>query len=81
MISGNKRGLTPTMKRELKRRSAIEPMIGHAKNDGSSAETTSSAPTAIRSTRSSPRPGTTSVSSSRVWRVFWSDSSALSRVS
>jgi hypothetical protein len=34
MISGNKRGLTPTMKRELKRRSAIEPMIGHAKNDG-----------------------------------------------
>ena len=34
MISGKKRGLTPTMKRELKRRSAIEPMIGHAKNDG-----------------------------------------------
>ena len=34
MISGNKRGLTPTMKRELRRRSAIEPMIGHAKNDG-----------------------------------------------
>ena len=34
MISGSKRGLTPTMKRELKRRSAIEPMIGHAKNDG-----------------------------------------------
>ncbi|MGH1482874.1 MAG: IS5 family transposase [Geminicoccales bacterium] len=34
MISGRKRGLTPTMKRELKRRSAIEPMIGHAKNDG-----------------------------------------------
>ena len=34
MLSGNKRGMTPTMKRELKRRSAIEPMIGHAKNDG-----------------------------------------------
>ena len=34
MLSGNKRGLSPTMKRELKRRSAIEPMIGHAKNDG-----------------------------------------------
>ncbi len=34
MISCSKRGLTPTMKRELKRRSAIEPMIGHAKNDG-----------------------------------------------
>ena len=34
MIVGQKRGLTPTMQRELKRRSAIEPMIGHAKNDG-----------------------------------------------
>jgi hypothetical protein len=34
MLSGNKRGLTPTMKRELKQRSAVEPMIGHAKNDG-----------------------------------------------
>jgi len=34
MLSGHKRGLTPTMRRELKRRSAIEPMIGHAKNDG-----------------------------------------------
>ena len=34
MLSGHKRGLTPTMKRELKRRSAIEPMIGHAKCDG-----------------------------------------------
>ncbi len=34
ILSGRKRGLTPTMKRELRRRSAIEPMIGHAKNDG-----------------------------------------------
>ena len=34
MLSGHRRGLTPTMKRELKRRSAIEPMIGHAKCDG-----------------------------------------------
>ena len=34
MISGDKRGLAPTMKRELKRRSAIEPMIGHTRNDG-----------------------------------------------
>ena len=34
MLSGQRRGLTPQMKRELKRRSAIEPMIGHAKNDG-----------------------------------------------
>ena len=34
MLSGQRRGLTAQMKRELKRRSAIEPMIGHAKNDG-----------------------------------------------
>ena len=33
-ISGRRRGLTPTMKRELRRRSAIEPMIGHMKTDG-----------------------------------------------
>ena len=34
MLSGHSRGLTPTMKRELRRRSAVEPMIGHAKTDG-----------------------------------------------
>ncbi len=34
MLSGRKQGLTPRMKGELRRRSAIEPMIGHAKNDG-----------------------------------------------
>jgi IS5 family transposase len=33
-ISGRKRGMTPQMKRELKRRSAIEPVIGHMKADG-----------------------------------------------
>ena len=33
-ISGQKRGLTPQIKRELKRRSAIEPVIGHMKHDG-----------------------------------------------
>jgi len=34
ILSERKRGLTPQMKRELRRRSAIEPMIGRAKNDG-----------------------------------------------
>ena len=34
ILAGHRRGLTPTMRRELKRRSAIEPMIGHAKTDG-----------------------------------------------
>src|SRR5918995_724377 len=33
-IAGQRRGLTPTIKRELRRRSAIEPMIGHMKADG-----------------------------------------------
>ena len=34
MLSGQKRGLRPQMKRELKRRSAIEATIGHMKTDG-----------------------------------------------
>ena len=29
-----KRGVTPRLKRDIRRRSAIEPMIGHMKNDG-----------------------------------------------
>src|SRR3954464_6397472 len=33
-MAGQRRGLTPTIKRELRRRSAIEPMIGHMKEDG-----------------------------------------------
>ena len=32
--SGQKRGLTPTIKKELRRRSAIEAVIGHTKSDG-----------------------------------------------
>jgi IS5 family transposase len=33
-ISGRRRGMTPQLKKELKRRSAIEPVIGHMKADG-----------------------------------------------
>jgi IS5 family transposase len=33
-VSGQRRGMTRRLKAELKRRSAIEPMIGHMKNDG-----------------------------------------------
>ena len=33
-ITRQRRGLTPTIKRELRRRSAIEPMIAHMKADG-----------------------------------------------
>ena len=33
-IAGQKRGITPRLKRWLKRRNAIEPVIGHMKEDG-----------------------------------------------
>lgn len=33
-LSGQKRNLTPTIKRELKRRCAIEAVIGHQKTEG-----------------------------------------------
>jgi IS5 family transposase len=33
-LSGQRRGLTPTIQKELRRRSGIEPMIGHMKSDG-----------------------------------------------
>jgi transposase, IS5 family len=33
-VSGQRRGLTATIRRELRRRSAIEPVIGHMKTDG-----------------------------------------------
>jgi IS5 family transposase len=33
-ISARKRGMTPQMKKELKRRGAIKPFIGHMKTDG-----------------------------------------------
>ena len=34
LISGRRRGLTSQMKKELKRRNAVEPVIGHLKDDG-----------------------------------------------
>ncbi len=34
ILSGQKRGITPTIRRERRRRSAIEPVIGHMKSDG-----------------------------------------------
>jgi IS5 family transposase len=34
LVSGTRRGLTPRLKRLLRRRSAIEPEIGHMKTDG-----------------------------------------------
>ena len=34
VLSGQKRGVTPTIRRERRRRNAIEPVIGHMKSDG-----------------------------------------------
>jgi IS5 family transposase len=34
ILSGQKRGITQVMKQQMKRRSVIEPIIGHAKNEG-----------------------------------------------
>ena len=34
ILSGQKRGITPTIRRERRRRNAIEPVIGHMKDDG-----------------------------------------------
>jgi len=33
-LSGQKRGVTPTIRREIRRRAGIEPVIGHMKEDG-----------------------------------------------
>jgi IS5 family transposase len=34
ILAGQKRGITPTIRRERRRRNAIEPVIGHMKSDG-----------------------------------------------
>ena len=34
IVSGQKRGVTDKIKREMRQRSVIEPVIGHAKNEG-----------------------------------------------
>jgi len=34
LVSGRKRGVTPTIRREIRRRAAIEPVIGHMRDDG-----------------------------------------------
>jgi IS5 family transposase len=34
VLAGQKRGVTPTIRRERRRRNAIEPVIGHMKSDG-----------------------------------------------
>jgi len=53
VIIAHTRGITsPTIKRELRRRNAIEPIIGHTKSDGLLEAITSRAPAAMPSTPS-----------------------------
>ena len=62
-LSGQKRGVRPTIRREIRRRAGIEPVIGHIEQDGISAAISSPAPPATPSTSSSPPPATASASS------------------
>ena len=55
-ISGQRRRVTETIKRQLRRRSAVEPVIGHAKSEHRMAGTISPAPTATPQTPSLPPP-------------------------
>ena len=64
LISGQKRGVFGVIKRELRRRSAIEAAIGHMKNEAISAAAGSRVAQATRPMSSSPRSATTSASSS-----------------
>jgi hypothetical protein len=63
-IAGQKRGMFGAIKRELRRRSAIEPVIGHMQAEGHPAAAISWEPLAMPPTPSSPPSDTTSASSS-----------------
>ena len=69
-ISGQKRGVFGIIKRELRRRSAIEPIIGHLKAEATSADATSKAVQETPPTSSSPPPDTTSAASSPGSEIF-----------
>ncbi len=63
-ISGQRRGVFGVIERELRRRSAIEPIIGHMKSDGHLGAAISRAARVTQSTSSSPPSATTSAASS-----------------
>jgi IS5 family transposase len=63
-LSGQKRGVFGAIKRELRRRAAIEAVIGHLKVDGHMGRNFLKAATATAPTPSSPRSATISASSS-----------------
>ncbi len=58
--SGQRRGVTDAIKRELRRRSAVEPVIGHAKAEHRMGRNISPEPKATPPTPCSPPPATTS---------------------
>jgi IS5 family transposase len=58
--SGQKRCMTPAIKREMKHRAAIEPVIGHIKSEHHRAATISPTSKAMLSMPSSPPPATIS---------------------
>ena len=62
-ISGQRRGVTDAIKHYLRRRSAVEPVIGHAKNEHRMGRNFLKARTATPPTPSSPPPATTSAAS------------------
>ena len=67
-ISGQRRRITETIKRELRRRSAVEPVIGHAKvRAPHGPKLPRRQPTATPPTPSSPPPATTSAACSNGW--------------
>ena len=63
-IAGQKRRVTPKIKREMRRRSAVEPVIGHLKAEHRMGRNYLWYRRAMPSTPSSPPPATTSASSS-----------------
>ncbi|MGY4167591.1 hypothetical protein ACVIM8_001664 [Bradyrhizobium sp. USDA 4529] len=83
-ISGQKRGVLGAIKRELRRRSAIEPIIGHLKAEGHLGRCYLKGRAAMPPTSSSPPSDATSVASSPGSENFcgycWSRSGARSTV-
>jgi hypothetical protein len=71
-------GITPAIKRELRRRSAVEPVIGHLNPSTAWAATISGSGAATPTMPSSPPPATTSAASSAGSGFCCAKSSALS---
>ena len=67
-VAGQKRGLTPAIKRAFRRRAAVEPVIGHLKNEHRMSRNYLATAPAMRSMPCSPRSATTSACCSPGWR-------------